>query len=130
MKKIVTKVLLFQSMLSDRGALFEMVFSPPGSMQGYVETPEYKFRYSLDEVEICPKLSFDRWANSSRFVCRPVPSSVEDLEAMYYAMEQVKTKSTPVLDEGAVDLWPLVRKYRRQARNTARLAVKRYLSAQ
>lgn len=113
--KIAKKPLPFEELLKAAGAEFECIISEFG--QGYSSTPEYRFRYNYDEVQIAVNAKFDRWANSINFLCRPLPSTQEDFDALMVALDKVIKEKRADEDDGVFDIWPFVRKIRRESRN-------------
>lgn len=109
----------FESFLAAANAVFELRMAEYG--QGIASTPDYHFRYSADEVQIGVRAKFDKWGNSADFVCRPVPATQEDFDALMTALRKVLSEKRPRPDYGSFDVWPFVRKARREARNTQRI---------
>lgn len=105
----------FEDMLVASKAQFEYMYHE--YQQGLCSTPNYNLRYSLDEVEIGVRANFDRWANSVDFICRPLPRSQEDFDALFGALDLAVKEGRKSEDEyGSYDIWPLVRKYKRLKR--------------
>jgi len=112
----------FESFLAAAGAAFELRIAEYG--QGYAATDDYHFRYTADEVEIGVRSTFDKWGNSADFVCRPVPATEEDFQALLAALRKVIAEKRPRPEYGSFDIWPFVRQARRESRNTQRIAAK------
>jgi hypothetical protein len=111
----------FQMMLEAIGGVVECDFLEYDV--GYVNTAKFKFRFTGDEVEIGVNKSFDRWANSRDFVCRPVPTKEEDFQALMAVLERAVTENwTSDVEFQALELWPFVRKQRRETRNAERIS--------
>ncbi len=120
MPKSQHKPLPFEILLGAAGATFEYRIAEFG--QGYASTEQYLFRYSIDQVEIAVKAKFDRWANSGDFLCRPLPVTQEDFDALLVALKKVLDEKRETPEFGSFDIWPFVRQARRTMRNTERLA--------
>jgi hypothetical protein len=99
--------------------------------QGYARTQHYQFRYDRDKVEIGLAGRFDRWANSVDFLCQPVPDRQDVFEALMTVLERARKEGwgSPV-EFTPLDLWPHVRKARRDAASATRLAARQALKAQ
>lgn len=121
MPKSKQKHLPFEAFLEADAALFDYRIAEYG--QGCASTKEYNFRYDLDEVQIGVKANFDRWANSVDFVCRPIPATQEDYDALKAALAKVIAEKRSS-EDGSFDIWPFVRKMRREKRSNERLAAK------
>lgn len=122
MSKFAQTALQFEALLEAQNADFELRFAEYG--QGIAATRDFRFRYTADEVEIGVRASFDKWGNSADFVCRPVPASQEDFDALLVAMHKVVSEKRPRPEYGSFDIWPFVRQARRCARNTQRIQAK------
>jgi hypothetical protein len=112
----------FESFLAAANAVFELRLAEYG--QGYAATEAYHFRYTPDEVEIGVRTTFDKWGNSADFVCRPVPATQEDFDALMAALRKVIGEQRPWPEHGSFDIWPFLRQARRESRNTQRIAAK------
>lgn len=123
MQKASKTAMPFESFLETAGATFDYHFAEYG--QGLAATTDYRFRYSADEVEIAVNRTFDRWANSVDIVCRPLPANQETFNALLAALDKaVQEKRISADGEGSYDIWPLVRKVRREQQSTIRLALR------
>lgn len=120
MKKSKSNALKFEALLEASGAAFDHRFAE--FEQGYASTSKYNFRYSCDELEIGLKANFDKWGNSQDFVCRPLPCSQENFDALFAAIRAHITEKREAPEYGGIDIWPFVRKERRVSRNAARIA--------
>lgn len=127
MSKSKPAVIPLESFLAAAGAVFELRLAEYG--QGIAATDAYRFRYTADEVEIGVRATFDKWDNSADFVCRPVPATQEDFDALMAALSKVIREKRPRPEFGGFDVWPFVRKARRDARNANRIAAARQLAA-
>jgi hypothetical protein len=111
----------FETFLAAAGAEFDYQMDKYG--QGMARTTNYRFRYYADEVEIAVNANFDRWANSVNVVCRPVPANQETFDALLGALDRaVREKRFDPDGWESYDIWPLVRKVRREQQSAARLA--------
>jgi len=112
----------FEGFLEADGAEFEIRFHEYN--HGYAATKDYRFRYTTDEVEIGVRSNFDKWGNSVDYVCRPLPATQEDYDALKRALAKVIAEKRADGD-GSFDIWPFVRQARRENRKAERLAAKR-----
>jgi hypothetical protein len=120
MPKCPPKPLPFEALLDVAGATFDYRIAEYG--QGCASTDMYNFRYNVDEVQIAVKARFDRWANSGDFLCRPLPDTQEDFDALMLALKKVLDEKREAPEFGGFDIWPFVRQARRAMRNNERLA--------
>jgi hypothetical protein len=127
MSKSKQATIPFESFLAAAGAVFELRLAEYG--QGIAATDEYRFRFTSDEVEIGVRATFDKWGNSADFVCRPVPATQEDFDALMAALSKVIREKRPRPEYGGFDIWPFVRQARRDARNANRIAAASQLAA-
>jgi hypothetical protein len=73
-------------------------------------------------VQIAVRPSFDRWANSGDFLCRPLPATQEFFDALMVALKKVQDEKREVPEFVSFDIWPFVRQARRAKRNAQRIA--------
>lgn len=111
----------FEGFLEAQGAEFEYRIAEFG--QGYAATKDFRFRYDGDEVQVAIRAKFDKWGNSADFLCRPIPSTQEDFDALLAAIRKVISEKREMPEYGSFDIWPFVRQVRRDKRNEARIAV-------
>jgi len=126
MRKLAKKSLPFEDFLTAAGASFEALVNEYG--QGYAATKLYRFRYNQDEVQIAVRAKFDKWGNSVDFNCRPVPRTQEDFDALMVALSQILADKKKTR-EGTVDIWPYLRKCKREMRNEERLSPRMEVAA-
>jgi hypothetical protein len=112
----------FEGFLEAQGAEFELRIAEYG--QGYAATKDYRYRYTTDEVQIAIRAKFDKWGNSADFLCRPVPATQEDFDALMAAIQKVVSEKREMPEYGSFDIWPFVRQMRRDKRNAERIAAK------
>ena len=113
----------FEVLLDAAGATFDYRLAEFG--QGLAMTTDYRFRYTADEVQIAVNSKFDRWANSVHMVCRPVPATQDTFDALLGAIAKaIREKRANPDGWEAYDIWPLVRKIRRERRSAHRLAAR------
>lgn len=99
--------------------------------QGYALIPNFQIRFDPDKVEIGSASRFDKWGNSVDFVCTPVPEKQETFDALMAVLATAhQERWTSPHEFEPLDIWPHVRKQRRQMASTARLASRRELKAQ
>lgn len=110
----------FEGFLEAKGAQFEYRIAEFG--QGYAATKDFRFRYDTDEAQIAVNAKFDKWGNSVDFLCRPLPATQEDFDALMVAIAKVISEKRPMPEYGGFDIWPFVRQARRDKRNAERIA--------
>lgn len=106
---------VFQDLLIAAGAEFAYQYEAK-CRQGLCYTTNYNIRFDQDEAEIGVRADFDRWANSRDFFCRPLPRTQEDFDALFGALDKAVKDKVRRDTEGSFDIWPLVRKYKRNLR--------------
>lgn len=94
--------------------------------QGCAFTPHYQFRYDGDKVQVGFAARFDRWANSVDFECQPVPEKEDVFNAFIAVLDRARKEQwKPQREFESIDLWPHVRKQRRETAGAERLAARR-----
>lgn len=106
---------VFQGLLVAAGAEFAYLYEA-NCPQGLCYTKDYNIRFDQDEAEIGVRADFDRWANSRDFLCRPLPCTQEDYDALIGTLDKAVKDKVRRDTEGSFDIWPLVRKFKRDQR--------------
>lgn len=123
MQKTSKSPMPFEALLEAAGATFDYRIAEYG--QGLAVTQDYRFRYSADEVQIAVNRTFDRWANSVDIVCRPIPANQETFDALLAALDKaVREERIRADGEDSYDIWPLVRKVRREQQSAIRMSLR------